>query len=305
LIPVPVTPSLWLDPSQSSTLTLVSGAVSEWRDARASLVAAKQATVASQPLLVTNALNGLPVVRFDGSNDYLDLTVGQPMGDFTIAMITKLSGQNYAPQFGITTASGFTPVWYFSSTGGSWRSNASGNPEYFVSYGATFTGQTSVAVLRRTGNQLMASIDGTAYSAVTCTTTAQTLSRIGARGLGAWANYYPGDMGEVLIWNQALTNDQRQRVEAYLAYKWGFDNRLPVGHPYAAANISGNCIVSGNGGAEQVVIRDANTRVTLGIVTPDEATGDWSASVPPGDYDITYFAPNCQPVCHGSYTVTA
>lgn len=67
--------------------------------------------------------------------------------------------------------------------------------------------------------------------------------------------------------------------------------------------MTGNCIVSGNGGAQQVVIRDASTRLLIQTAIPDEATGDWTASVPPGDYDITYFAPNCQPICHGPYTV--
>ncbi|HOX59639.1 MAG TPA: LamG domain-containing protein [Verrucomicrobiota bacterium] len=67
--------------------------------------------------------------------------------------------------------------------------------------------------------------------------------------------------------------------------------------------IAGNCIVSGNGGAQQVVIRDASTRILVALATPNATTGDWSTSVPPGDYDISYFAPGCQPICHGPYTV--
>lgn len=69
--------------------------------------------------------------------------------------------------------------------------------------------------------------------------------------------------------------------------------------------ISGNCIVSGNGGAEMVVIRDWDSRELIATATPNATTGAWTADVPPGDYDISYFAPNCQPVCHGPYTVTA
>ena len=69
--------------------------------------------------------------------------------------------------------------------------------------------------------------------------------------------------------------------------------------------ITGNCIVSGNGGAQEVIIREAATRLLVATATPDETTGDWSASVPPGNYDISYFAPDCQPICHGPYTVTA
>lgn len=68
--------------------------------------------------------------------------------------------------------------------------------------------------------------------------------------------------------------------------------------------IAGNCIVSSNGGAEQVVIRDWVTRELQAIATP-ASNGDWTAEVPVGQYDITYFAAGCQPICHGPYTVTA
>lgn len=68
--------------------------------------------------------------------------------------------------------------------------------------------------------------------------------------------------------------------------------------------IAGNVIVAGNGGADQVVIRDWTTRELAKIVVP-ASNGDWEAEVPEGQYDLTYFAANCQPVCHGPYTVTA
>ena len=69
--------------------------------------------------------------------------------------------------------------------------------------------------------------------------------------------------------------------------------------------IAGNCIVSGNGGAQAVIIREATTRLLVATATPNPITGAWTADVPLGDYDITYFAPDCQPICHGPYTVTA
>lgn len=72
---------------------------------------------------------------------------------------------------------------------------------------------------------------------------------------------------------------------------------------YTPVTVSGNVTVFGNGGAEQVVIRDVPTRQLITTATPDETTGDWTATVPPGDYDISYFAPDCQPICHGPYTV--
>lgn len=71
------------------------------------------------------------------------------------------------------------------------------------------------------------------------------------------------------------------------------------------ASIGGTAVVSGNGGADQVVVRDVATRKLAAIATPNASTGVWTADVQEGDYDISYFASGCQPICHGPYTVTA
>ena len=41
-----------------------------------------------------------------------------------------------------------------------------------------------------------------------------------------------GDVGEVLLYNIALTTLQRQQVEGYLAWKWELVGNLPASHPY-------------------------------------------------------------------------
>lgn len=54
---------------------------------------------------------------------------------------------------------------------------------------------------------------------------------IGSRfnNISAWY----GDISEVLIYNNALSNAERQQVEGYLAWKWGMQSTLPVTHPYS------------------------------------------------------------------------
>jgi hypothetical protein len=41
-----------------------------------------------------------------------------------------------------------------------------------------------------------------------------------------------GTIGELIIYNAALTTAQRQQVEGYLAWKWGLQGNLPNNHPY-------------------------------------------------------------------------
>lgn len=60
---------LWL--KADAGVTLNGSTVSAWADQSGNGNDAVQATAANQPLYVANQLNGEPVIRFDGSNDYL------------------------------------------------------------------------------------------------------------------------------------------------------------------------------------------------------------------------------------------
>ena len=47
------------------------------------------------------------------------------------------------------------------------------------------------------------------------------------------AGYYlDGGVGELLVFSSALTTIQRQKVEGYLAHKWGLQTSLPSNHPH-------------------------------------------------------------------------
>lgn len=41
---------------------------------------------------------------------------------------------------------------------------------------------------------------------------------------------------EMILYTSPLTTAQRQQIEAYLAYKWGFQSSLPATHPYFNSN---------------------------------------------------------------------
>jgi hypothetical protein len=64
----------------------------------------------------------------------------------------------------------------------------------------------------------------------------------GAVGFGTWSGLYMGrdwsgafvdqQVGEVLMYGGIMALQQRQQVEGYLAWKWGFRSQLPSDHPY-------------------------------------------------------------------------
>jgi hypothetical protein len=54
--------------------------------------------------------------------------------------------------------------------------------------------------------------------------------------IGFFGSYYFGGMiGEIVIVNEFLSDANRQKIEGYLAWKWGLVASLDVSHPYKTA----------------------------------------------------------------------
>ena len=49
---------------------------------------------------------------------------------------------------------------------------------------------------------------------------------------------WPGHLCEIIIYNRSITTTERQKVEGYLAYKWGLRSSLPTNHPYKNIPVS-------------------------------------------------------------------
>lgn len=47
------------------------------------------------------------------------------------------------------------------------------------------------------------------------------------------SRFLNGNISEILVFNAALSNTDRQTIEGYLAWKWGIQGNLPDAHPYA------------------------------------------------------------------------
>lgn len=67
----------------------------------------------------------------------------------------------------------------------------------------------------------------------TQTTLASGVSRFYFGSANNSANrYFTGQIGEILIYNSVLSDLDRQRMEGYLAWKWGIPGNLPQTHPF-------------------------------------------------------------------------
>jgi hypothetical protein len=212
-------------------------AVSSWSDSSGNSNTASQATASRQPTLQTNELNGLSVVRFDGSNDILSdgdiaaLDVGT--GDIWMAAVFKSTddsaAQNYfekgATSFGLrTTAAGILQM------------NLGGTSNIPTQSAGNWSRTDYVLVTAsRVSSTCNGFINGTA-STTTGTTNTGSISNsdvfdIGARA-SSGAGAMTGDIAEILVGGATLTDTNRQLIEGYLAHRYGLSGNLPSDHPY-------------------------------------------------------------------------
>ncbi len=227
--------SVWLRGDAGVT---VSGAdVTQWNDQSGNGRNLTQGSITNSPDRLTGALNGLPVIDFDGTDDFLrNTSLGNPN---SITVIT-LAKSDVNPQTGVlvdvsdnttNTDRRFTQLLDASNLRIRVSNNASANfdasssfsdiSNYHIFYGDHATNTNSKG-----------SIDGvplviTAASGTLLTATNLQLGR-------SFANTRPfnGQIAEVIVYNGVLSLADRQRVEGYLAHKWGLTANLPSDHPY-------------------------------------------------------------------------
>ena len=226
---------LWLDASDASTVTADgSGNVSQWNDKSSSGSGGNvsQATATKHPTTGSNTINGLNTIAFDGSNDALTGTgSGTSSGNWTLYIVASqdTGGSGYLLDF----ASG--RLLFTIDTGGGYRiydGSWSGVDSSLVTYDVP---QLVVFEAISNGNIFR---DGSSLSKPAWTYTARSLNStfsVGSHNAGS-ASPFKGKIGEMMLVSGASSTAERQKLEGYLAHKWGLEVNLPSSHPYKSNN---------------------------------------------------------------------
>jgi hypothetical protein len=252
--PSQISTALWLDADDASTITLNGSTVSQWRDKSGNARHASQLTATNQPTLTAAGLNGKPVLTFDGLNDFMNLSPVFAVGN---AAANSLSVVVLFRQSAVTTTA--RAVFWASSGSGSTNTDytlfseqISGDtaPIYRFGTGAaadTVAWQRIASPTVSTNPLIFSGVMDAATSSTGTKTSfidgaqvatgsyaikgpAATSATIGSQPGGTAP--LAGTMAEVVITNTALSTAARQRLEGYLAWKWGLVANLPANHPY-------------------------------------------------------------------------
>jgi len=182
--------------------------------------------------LVANSLNGLPVIHFNGSSTQLALT--RPISaDFTIVVEFRSSqtqsfgGGQWYNGAGLVDGevSGVVNDFGLSLNQGRVL-GGTGNPDTTASSASASYADSNAhtAVFKRVAatGALSLYVDGQLAGTATTGGTQQLTSppRLVLGSLQTNVDYFSGDIAEVLIYSQALSDTDRQTVESYLRNKW-------------------------------------------------------------------------------------
>lgn len=237
---------LWLDASASDTLydatsggSLVAadGAVARWEDKSSNGRHFTQSSSGSRPLRKTSQQNGKDTLLFDGTNDVL---LGPDFGDYlqsgqaaTVFMVMKASSTGRRHE--LINKQNVLAGWRFLIESDNKAtlfcdSDASNRTTVAASTATTVSGYTLLA-WRASGGSLTSSAsmfrNGASISTATTGSVASVPDTSEVMAIGAaYANNtifdsLNGNIGEVIIYNAALSDTDRAAVESYLMTKWG------------------------------------------------------------------------------------
>lgn len=233
---------LWLDADDSSTITTVSGGVSEWRDKSGIGRAFSQGTANNRPTVAVNVFGTKPAIRFDGSNDHLqsNTNAGSLVLPATVFVVANKSAST--TDGGLFThnkngASSYdsSDLWVISTNTNGAQIRALGGQftSLYPGIGAAaallgkFLVSLRLATNAGTLKNRTAGLSTTDSSFTLSSTAANDGCAIGVlsadNGAGGffYVHYLDGDIAEVLIYTRALSASEESSVETYLAKKYG------------------------------------------------------------------------------------
>ena len=234
---------LWLDAADPTSYTLSGTTLSSWTDKS---TRPNPVTIKSAPTIKYNAVNTNPTFIFSTGN-WLQITIptGVGVGDYMMMAVWKqydygtiavVAMGPYGGSPGTSAAIGFN-----GSLGNSyytlyeWASQEShydsANNSYVIHCGTRISNPiTSITLKSCFINGNNPTTTGGNYVNIS-----DTNIYIGGHATGPSGDLnYPmnGEVAEVIVFLRTTTTIERQKLEGYLAWKWGLQVNLVAGHPY-------------------------------------------------------------------------
>jgi hypothetical protein len=229
----------WFDASTSNEMVSSSNIVSSWSDKSGNGYVFNSAQLSAlpasnfSPLYVSNKINGLGSLYFDGSNDYMFVNSSMGLASatqytaFVVLSPVYLNASQVAFGMQATPSGGTYEILGYWSALDTFTVGFDGGV-VLVNTTSRSDNRSIIHSVVRNGTLANAYLNGFQYA--TNTTVASTVNS-GVARLGIGANTYvngsapyKGYICEIIIYNRALSTTERSQVQNYLSNKW----RIPL-----------------------------------------------------------------------------
>jgi hypothetical protein len=211
---------LWLDASQITGLN-DGDAVTTWADLSGNGNDATQATGSKKPTYQTNELNGRPVVRFDGVDDWVESPLSFSSDFLTVFAVVKRGAGNVPLSLNGGSGDDYNSAAYAellrdgSGGFGAYRNNLN-------LAGATYASGYKVIVQTFDGAVMSHWLNGTqGTNRVSTGTFSPSFATVGAALVASVkAAFLSGDVAELGVAASTISSGRSLALQAYLNEKW-------------------------------------------------------------------------------------
>lgn len=241
--PLEISAELWLDAADASTLTQDGGAVSVWLDKSGNGRDAEQPSEANQPSVGVTTLNGRNVISFNGSSSFFKVAdfYAPTTNVYAVIKTETTTGTQHIVRKGFTSSTD-TFEYQLRLNGDDYQVTLTQSASVNVTLTVADEVITSPVILGYdwNGSAVFLYENGTSIGGATASLTqfnATQELRIGASHSSSSDSSSPtgvlnGYIAELVLVSGSLDTLERQKLEGYLAHKWGLTSVLPEGHPY-------------------------------------------------------------------------
>jgi hypothetical protein len=255
--------TMFQDTSATNPITTDGQTIGCWKDKSGNGYLFTQGTSTNRPTYKQAILNGQSITRWNGTTNALQSSTTLPFytsassggSFFFVFMITNNSTQRFLMTYQnqnsgtfcvseseIGCATGNVDAGNFGVHQGCSKANVALNQITANTYVmmnlnllSSGTAPANTTIVKNGTSASVIAQNGGFYSGTTYPSgnNARFLN-IGYRNLVGFQpdSWFPGDIAEIVWYRTSLSTSQLQQVEGYLAWKWGLQTNLPMGHPF-------------------------------------------------------------------------
>ncbi len=270
--------SLWL--RADAGVVIDGAAASGWMDQSGKANDASQTTVSKQPVLLDAAVNGQPTLKFDGTNDSLDIQENSDLKPerVTVFVVGRHTDGGTAYRTYVRAGGALSKGYALM------KRNAASTAGFNINtYTSTYAAGTlpvntyGVMTGRYNGENIDFFVNGLPTASYASTATISYAASPVYIGSTATGNYLQGEIAEVLIFNRALSDAERKGVESYLYARYGIGTAPQMFPPI----LSGSTIFAGSQTvAMESPISGGTIRYTTDGSNPEETSPVFDPNTP-------------------------